>query len=99
MDRPLFIGDEVTAAGYRLAGLEVRTPAPSEIAPALEEARKELPPLILVTAELGEQLGADELDRLLGEARPPIHLVEDAAGRVPVPDLAARIRTRVGVAE
>jgi len=97
MQRPLFLGDEVTAAGYRLAGLTVRTPDPAELADAIEQARAESPPLILLTAELAEHLDPAWLDRLLSGARPPIQVVSDAGGRVPVPDLAARIRARVGV--
>jgi vacuolar-type H+-ATPase subunit F/Vma7 len=97
MDRPLFLGDEVTAAGYRLAGLEVRHPDPGEAEAALKAARDEHPPLILLTAELAQTIPAAELDRLIAAARPPIQLVTDAAGRVAMPDLAARIQTRVGV--
>lgn len=97
MERPLFIGDEVTAAGYRLAGLEIRTPSPRDAHQALEQARNQPPPLILLTAEYAQQVAPDALDQILGQAQPPVHLVEDAGGRVAVPDLAARIRTRVGV--
>lgn len=97
MERPVFLGDEVTAAGFRLAGLEVRSPDPAHAGEALAEARAEEPPLILLTAELAANLAAAELEDLLAAARPPIHLVTDAAGRVPVPDLAARIRAQVGV--
>ncbi|MEF8792457.1 hypothetical protein [Thiohalorhabdus sp.] len=98
MERPLFIGDEVTAAGYRLAGLEIRTPSPQDAQQALEQAGTHFPPLVLLTAEYAQQVAPDALDRILGQAHPPVHLVEDAGGRVAVPDLAARIRSRVGVA-
>lgn len=97
MDQPLFLGDEVTAAGYRLAGLAVRSPDPAEVQSALEAARNERPPVIMLTAELAQAIPAAELDRLIAAAQPPIQLVSDAGGRVAVPDLAARIRARVGV--
>jgi len=57
MDRALFIGDEVTAAGYRLAGLAIRTPAPSELAAVLDEIRNDPPPLVLLTAHRRESFG------------------------------------------
>ncbi|HKJ70537.1 MAG TPA: V-type ATP synthase subunit F [Gammaproteobacteria bacterium] len=97
MDRPLFIGDETTAAGYRLAGLEVRSPSPEAAAAELDRARDRWPPLILITAEYAAHLQPAELERFLSRAEPPLQVVTDAAGRVPVPDLAARIRARVGV--
>jgi len=99
MTRPIFIGDEVTAAGYRLAGLEVRVPVPTETVSILQAARAAGPPLILLTAELAGYLDAGTLERVLVSARPPVELVTDAAGRVPAPDLAGRIRSQVGVGE
>ena len=97
MERPLFIGDETTAAGYRLAGLEVRSPDPAAMEEALTQARAEHPPVILLTAEYAAHLEPAALDRMLSDARPPIQLVTDAGGRVAPPDLAGRIRRRVGV--
>lgn len=99
MERPLFIGDETTAAGYRLAGVAVRSPEPAATPDTLARARAEAPPLILLTAEYAGFLDAAERERLLSDARPPIQLVTDAGGRVAVPDLAARIRAQVGVGE
>lgn len=99
MERPLFIGDETTAAGYRLAGVAVHSPEPEATADALAQARAKDPPLILITAEYADHLKTAELDRLLSSAPPPIHLVTDAGNRVAVPDLAARIRAQVGVGE
>ena len=38
MTVPIYLGDEVSAAGFRLAGVSVRTPGPGEAARALAEA-------------------------------------------------------------
>lgn len=97
MPRPVFIGDEVTAAGFRLAGLEVYVPEPEETPSALQAARAAHPPLILLTAEYAAHLDPDILEDSLAAIEPAMHLVTDAGGRVGVPDLAATIRTRVGV--
>ena len=99
MTRPVFIGDEVTAAGFRLAGLETRVPVPEETISALQAARAANPPLILLTAEFAGHIEPRTLERVLAAASPPVQLVTDAAGRTPVPDLAARIRSQVGVAQ
>lgn len=97
MALPVFIGDEVTAAGFRLAGLDTRAPAREEAGRALARAREEGPPLILLTAEYAEQVTDSALHAALVAGRPLLLLVPDAAGRVPVPDLLARIRARVGL--
>ena len=93
--RPVFIGDEVTAAGYRLAGLEVRTPPIAEVRAALEQAVAARPPLVLVTMEYIGQLGEDERLALLAGLAPPVLPVADAGGRVPVDDLAGWIRAGI----
>ncbi|NIR60999.1 MAG: hypothetical protein GWO02_16560 [Gammaproteobacteria bacterium] len=93
--RPIFIGDEATASGYRLAGLDARTPAMTEIRDALHEALEAEPPLILVTMEYARQLEADERARLFARVSPPILPVADAGGRVPAGDLAAWIRAGI----
>lgn len=99
MPAPIFIGDELTAAGYRLAGLEIRVPGPGEAGAVLEAARAADPPLILLTAERSNEIDPGYLDHALQSARPPLHLVTDAGARVDVPDLPARIRRRIGVSQ
>lgn len=93
--RPIFIGDEVSAAGYRLAGLDVRSPPLGEAPAALRAAVDEQPPLILVTMEYAAQLAEDERLALLATLSPPVLPVTDAGGRVPVGDLAAWIRAGI----
>ena len=94
---PVFIGDEVTAAGYRLAGLEVRLAGPGEGAAALEQACREDPPLVLITAECAAGVPEAELARRLAALDPPLLVVADAAGRVPPPDVVADLRAQVGL--
>jgi vacuolar-type H+-ATPase subunit F/Vma7 len=94
----VFIGDEVTAAGYRLAGVVPRVPERGGEAAAVEAACGEAD-LVLVTAEVAERMPAARLARLFAAVRPLLLVVGDAGGRVPAPDISARLRRQVGVAE
>lgn len=96
MTAPVFIGDEVTAAGYRLAGARIYTPALDEVTEALRQARSQAP-LILITAEYADQVPAAVLNAALAAPRPPLTIVPDVRGAVPLPDLATRIRAQLGI--
>jgi vacuolar-type H+-ATPase subunit F/Vma7 len=98
MRPPIFIGDEVTAAGYRLAGLVTRVPGPGTETAVVEQASGEAD-LVLVTAEVAEQVQEERLGRLFSALRPLLLVVTDARGRVPVPDISGRLRRQVGVGE
>ena len=93
----VFIGDEVTGAAYRLAGFDVRVAAPTEGAAALRRALAEPAPLILITAECAAALPDELLDRALSRCDPPVAIVPDAAARVPLPDVTARVRASLGI--
>lgn len=95
---PLFIGDEVTAAAYRIAGLAVDVATPAQARARFEAARHRQVPLILITAECAQSIPAAELDAALAAFAPVVLVVPDAAGRVPPPDLAARVRGALGIA-
>ena len=93
---PVYIGDELSAAGYRLAGMRVHTPAAEDV---LETFRRTLgeTELLLLSVETARHLPAAELNRALGELKPQILIVPDIRGRVPLRDLPTRIRTALGV--
>jgi vacuolar-type H+-ATPase subunit F/Vma7 len=97
MRRPVFIGDEATAAAYRLAGLDARVAAPAEAAAPWRRALREAPPLLLITAECAAALPPDELDAALARLDPPVAIVPDVGGRVAAPDLMARVRASLGI--
>ena len=52
MARVWYIGDEATAAGYRLAGAEVRVPATDEALEVFRRARESEAELILLSGAL-----------------------------------------------
>jgi len=96
MRAPIYLGDEVTAAGYRLAGAQVRVPAPGEADAAFAEARA-LAPLVLVSAAVAVHIDAAQLRAALTALQPLVLIVPDARGEVPRPDLAARLRGQLGM--
>ena len=96
MRAPIYLGDEVTAAGYRLAGAQVRVPAPGEVNAAFEEARV-LAPLVLVSAAVASHVNPAQLRAALMALQPLVLIVPDASREVPRPDLAARLRGQLGM--
>jgi len=93
------LADEVTAAGFRLAGVEVHVPeAPAELAQRFEELCAETP-LLLITAELAAQLPAGLLRRRQRLPQPLLLVIPDAQGRREPEELGASLRRQLGMAE
>ena len=92
----VFIGDETTACGFRLAALEVRVTAPEEAPAALAAARERRPPLIVLTAGHAHQLPEEQREAALQAVTPPVLVVPDAAERAQPEDLAEEVRRHVG---
>jgi len=98
VSEPVYIGDAVSAAGYRLAGLRVHVPDSNDIRAEIELACNDAP-LVLLGADLAGQLPVAELDRLLSRVTPAVVVVPDVRGRAVLPDLATRLRQQLGVLE
>jgi vacuolar-type H+-ATPase subunit F/Vma7 len=92
----VYLGDEVSAAGYRLAGAQVRTPAAGEETAALGEART-LAPLVLLSATVAAAIAEVTLRNALSALAPLVLVVPDLTGEVALPDLAARLRVQLGL--
>lgn len=93
---PVVISDRLTAAGFRLAGLETTVATPEDVREKLQAAVRRQRP-ILLTADLAEHLPAEELARQIRMARPPLAVVPDVSGHGHSPDLAGRVRRALGV--
>ena len=105
---PWFIGDELTGAGFRLAGAKVTivqdqreglddsklgTEAVTEIfTRALAEAS-----LLTITTAVAAQLPAERVARAISAAQPPLAVVPDARDTLPLPNLGRRVRSALGV--
>jgi len=96
MQPPVYIGDEVTAAGYRLAGVEVRLPARADVNATFDDACAHAP-LVFVSAAIAMHIDVASLRKALAALRPLVLLVPDAQGAVARPDLAARLRGQLGM--
>ena len=98
MPSPVYIGNEVEAAGYRLAGLEVRVPNRDELLAQIHSACEQAP-LVLLGAATARDIPPAELDRLLARVTPPVVIVPDVRCRSVLPDLVTRLRAQLGVLE
>ena len=98
MGSAVFIGDELTAAGFRLTGIDTVAPEPEAVAEALRAARKDAA-LVIMTAELARHVPAQELDAALMAEAPAFAVIPDVRMHVPLPDLAKRLRRALGIEE
>ncbi|HSQ82166.1 MAG TPA: V-type ATP synthase subunit F [Casimicrobiaceae bacterium] len=96
MPAPVYIGDEVSAAGYRLAGVHSAVPAAGEEGAALQEARRHAP-LVLISPAVAARIDANVLNDALAALAPLVVIVPDVQGVLPRPDLAARLRGQLGL--
>lgn len=96
MPAPIFIGDEVSAVAYRLAGARTRVPQVDEVDAVLRWAYAESD-LILITAEYAQRLPPDELAQVQAGLHPLVLVVPDIRNQVPAPDLARELRSQLGV--
>ncbi len=94
--RPVYIGDEVSAAGYRLAGARVEVPAPGGESAALASARAQAP-LVLVSAAVAARIAEREMRVALSALTPLTLIVPDLRGEATMPDVAARLRRQLGL--
>jgi vacuolar-type H+-ATPase subunit F/Vma7 len=96
MTAPVYLGDEASAAGYRLAGALVRTPAVGDETAALRWACSRAP-LVLVSTAVAAGIGTDVLRAALLAVAPLVLIVPDLQGEVPPPDLTTRLRAQLGL--
>lgn len=96
MPAPYYIGDEASAAGFRLAGTRVIVPREGEEAAALAAARAAAP-LVLLSAATAQRISAGVLAAAQATLAPLTLIVPDLLGAAPLPDLAARLRRELGL--
>lgn len=96
MTAPVYLGDEVSAAGYRLAGALVRTPQAGEEKAALAWACGQAP-LVLLSAAVAAGIGDKALRTTLAATVPLVLIVPDLQGEAALPDLATRLRAQLGL--
>ena len=93
-----FIGDEVTASGFRLGGAEVHIPASAQV-PALFRQLRDKVDLLILTAEAAAQVPKELIRQSLHQGRPLLLVIPDATGRRQPEDLVAHLRHQLGMSE
>lgn len=96
MNEPIFIGDELTGAGFRLAGIRVVEAAADTVESVFRRALDDAP-LVILTAGVAADLPADLVEGAVGRAGPPVAIVPAASGGPPLPDMERKVRAALGV--
>jgi vacuolar-type H+-ATPase subunit F/Vma7 len=93
----VYIGDEATAAGFRLAGVKTWVPDPADALATLRRAGADGAELILLSAPFAAQLPIEDLEAALAREAPLVAVVPDVFGRGAPPDLAHEVRGALGI--
>ena len=95
MGAPVFIGDELTACGYRLAGARVHVVDASGIDEVFAQAAAGIDPVFL-SASSARLVPPSRLQAALRRPQPLLLVVPDAVGVAP-PDVIERVRITLGI--
>lgn len=96
MSVPVFIGDEMTGAGFRLAGLKVLEATKDELVSDFRRVL-EWAPLVIITTSVANELPNALVQAAIRRARPPVAIVPEAVGGPPLPDVERDVRAALGV--
>lgn len=96
MGAAIFIGDELSASGFRLTGIEVLVPKPEAIGTAFEEARARNA-LVIITAEFARQVAPPQLEAAMLAETPTLAIIPDIIFRASPADLTRRLRSVLGI--
>lgn len=96
MPAPVFLGDAVSAAGWRLAGMRAVVPEPGREAERFQEL---LPgaELMLLTVAVARALPEALLEKSLASVAPLVLVVPDVQGRAAPPDMAQQLKSQLGL--
>ena len=93
-----FIGDAVSAAGYRLSGAETHIARPDN-AMKLIQASCDRAALVLISSSIVPWIRKADLDALLANIQPPVLVVPDIRGLEPGPDIESLVNRQLGLLE
>lgn len=96
MPAPIFIGDEISATAYRLAGIDVRVPERGDVERQFDAALSAAS-LVVITAAFAAKLPEATLELAVRRAEPLVLIVPDTAGREQPPDLDRRVDRVLGI--
>lgn len=90
-----YVGDAVTAAGFRLAGARVFSPAPGAEGEALAQARATAE-VVLLSAQVAAALPRGELEVAQAALQPLLAILPEG-GEISPADPAERVRAQLGL--
>lgn len=96
MARPILIGDRLTTAGFRLAGVRALVTEPADAGPVLREALEMGGP-VMITAALAAYVPTAQLEKAILAADPPLAVIPDIARTREPADMGAAVRRALGV--
>ena len=92
----IFLGDELSAAGYRLAGVDARVPAPGDEAACLDRALKEAR-IVMVASRCARCIAPAALEAALALLCPLVVVVPDWDGTQLATAPAKKVRRVLGL--
>ena len=92
----IFLGDELGAAGYRLAGVDARVPVPGDEAACFDRALKEAR-VVLVGSRCARSIAPAVLEAALTLLFPLVVVVPDWDGTQLASDPANKVRRVLGL--
>ena len=98
MTAPVYIGDEISAAGFRLAGVRIRTPKVEAVSQTMDWASTNSS-LIILSESLALALPDSDLSRYLRQVYPPVIVLPDIRMRRPGLNLLEKLKSQLGVLE
>ena len=96
MTAPIFIGNEISAVVWRLAGFQVRSALRGEEQRVLTQAMAEAH-VVLIDAVFAHILPKELLDKALTSVMPLVLVVPDMRGEQPMPDLSSLMQSQLGI--
>jgi vacuolar-type H+-ATPase subunit F/Vma7 len=96
MGKAIFIGDELSAVGFRLTGIETLVRDSDTVVSAFLDARAHRS-LVIITAALARHIPQPLLEAALVVEAPTVAIVPDVLFRAAAPDLTTRLRSVLGI--
>lgn len=96
MTEAIFIGDEITAAAFRLTGVTPQEPAIGDLPRVFENAIADAD-LVIVAADYARSLDQEMLRSAIRRADPLVLVVPDGGNRYQPEDLDVRIDRVLGI--
>lgn len=93
-----FVGDEISAAGYRLCGVDVYIADSNNVLPLIQRAC-ESASLVLVGSGTASFIDKTELETLNKRIAPPVFIVQEVSGHQAVPDIGKIVHEQLGMLE